>query len=115
MTLAEDLKIDDTLIAPKGSAAVAIVIQVDKTGAKGAPGGITFKADSLTAGSTVIKLHRSATREGEASPPNAAVLIPVVGPFTVFKHGKMRTSSPARGLLRSWAQTPNRAAPLALM
>jgi hypothetical protein len=48
----------------------------------------TFKADSLTAGGTVIKLHRSATREGDASPPNAAVLIPVVGPFTVFKHGK---------------------------
>jgi len=88
MTLAEDLKIGDTLIAPKGSPAVAIVIQVDKTGAGGAPGGITFKADSLTAGGTVIKLHRSATREGDASPPNAAVLIPVLGPFTVFKHGK---------------------------
>jgi type II secretory pathway pseudopilin PulG len=88
MTLAEDLKIGDTLIAPKGSPAVVIVIQVDKTGAGGAPGGITFKADSLTAGGTVIKLHRSATREGDASPPNAAVLIPVVGPFTVFKHGK---------------------------
>jgi hypothetical protein len=77
------LKIGDTLIAPKGSPAVAIVIQVDKTGAGGAPGGITFEACS-----TVIKLHRSATREGEASPPNAAVLIPVVGPFTVFKRGK---------------------------
>jgi type II secretory pathway pseudopilin PulG len=88
MTLAEDLKIGDTLIASKGSPAVAIVIQVDKTGAGGAPGGITFKADSLTAGGTVIKLHRSATREGDASPPNAAVLIPVVGPFTGFKHGK---------------------------
>ncbi len=88
MTLAEDLKIGDTLIASKGSPAVAIVIQVDKTGAGGAPGGITFKADSLTAGGTVIKLHGSATREGDASPPNAAVLIPVVGPFTVFKHGK---------------------------
>jgi hypothetical protein len=88
MTLSEDMKIGDTLIAPKGSPAVAIVIQVDKTGAGGAPGGITFKADSLTAGSTVVKLHHSATKEGEASPPNPAVLIPVVGPFTVFKHGK---------------------------
>jgi hypothetical protein len=27
-------------------------------------------------------------REGQANPPNAALLIPVVGPFTVLKHGK---------------------------
>jgi hypothetical protein len=45
-------------------------------------------AEDLKTGDTLIKLHCSATREGEASPPNAAVLIPVVGPFTVFKHGK---------------------------
>lgn len=41
MTLAEDLKIGDTLIGREGSPAVAIVIQVVKTGAGGAPGGIT--------------------------------------------------------------------------
>jgi type II secretory pathway pseudopilin PulG len=107
MTLAEDLKIGNTLIASKGSPAVAIVIQVDKTGAGGAPGEITFEADLLTADSTVVKLHHSATKEGEASPPNAAVLIPVAGPFTVFKHGKdadIKPGTPFTALVRADTQ-----------
>jgi hypothetical protein len=107
MTLADDLKIGDTLVAAKGSPAVAIVIQVDKTGAGGAPGVITFKADSLIAGSTVVKLHHSATSEGEANPPNAAVLIPVVGPFTVFKRGKdadIKPGTPFTALVRADTQ-----------
>jgi hypothetical protein len=88
MTLAEDLKVGDLVVAPKGSPAVGIAMQVDKTGAGGAPGDITFKADSFIANGTLIELCGSALREGQANPPNAAVLIPVVGPFTVFKHGK---------------------------
>lgn len=88
MTLAEDLKVGDVVVAPKGSLAVGNVMQVDKTGAGGAPGDITFKAESLLVHGTVIELCGSALREGQANPPNAALLIPVVGPFTVFKHGK---------------------------
>jgi hypothetical protein len=60
---------------------------VDKTGAGGAPGDITFQVDSLSVTGSVIKLSGFATKEGEAKPPNAAALIPVVGPFTVLKHG----------------------------
>jgi hypothetical protein len=58
----------------------------------------------------------SATREGDASPPNAAVLIPVVGPFTVFKHGK-DADNQARHAVHCASQRryPNRAAPLALI
>jgi hypothetical protein len=87
LTLSEDLTVGNVMIAPKGSAAFAMVTQVDKTGAGGGPGDITFQVDSLTANGTFIKLRGFATKEGEAKPPNAAVLIPVVGPFTIFKHG----------------------------
>ncbi|MFZ0886069.1 MAG: chitobiase/beta-hexosaminidase C-terminal domain-containing protein [Candidatus Acidiferrales bacterium] len=89
MTLAEDLKVGDVVVAPKGSLAVGNVMQVDKTGAGGAPGDITFKAESLLVHGAVIELCGSAMREGQANLPNPGLLlIPVVGPFTVFKHGK---------------------------
>lgn len=88
MALAEDLKVGNVVVAPKGSLAVGNVMQVDKTGAGGAPGDITFKAESLIVHGTVIELCGSALREGQANPPNAAVLIPVVGPFTLIRHGK---------------------------
>jgi Chitobiase/beta-hexosaminidase C-terminal domain len=87
LTLSEDLQVGNVAVAPKGTPAFALVTQVDKTGIGGGPGDITFQVDSLTVNGSIIKLRGFATREGEAKPPNAAVLIPVVGPFTVFKHG----------------------------
>jgi hypothetical protein len=87
LTLSEDLQVGNAVVAPKGAPSFALVTQVDKTGIGGGPGDITFQVDSLTVNGSVIKLRGFATREGEAKPPNAAVLIPVVGPFTVFKHG----------------------------
>ena len=47
-----------------------------------------FQADALNVNGKIIGLRGSEEREGEAKPPNAATLIPVVGPFTVLKHGK---------------------------
>jgi hypothetical protein len=87
LTLSQDLKAGNVVVAPKGLPTFALVTQVDKTGIGGGPGDITFQVDSLTVNGSTIKLRGFATREGEAKPPNAAVLIPVVGPFTVFKHG----------------------------
>ncbi len=85
--LADDLVVAGTVVAKKGSPAAGTVIQVNKTGAGGLPGEIEFEADTLDANGASVKLRGSAAREGAAKPPNAAVLIPVVGPFTVFKHG----------------------------
>ena len=87
LMLSEDLQIGNVVVAPKGTPTVALVTQVDKTGIGGGPGDITFQVDSMAVNGSVIKLRGFATREGEAKPPNAAILIPVVGPFTVFKHG----------------------------
>jgi hypothetical protein len=86
MILSEDLQVGSTLIK-KGASGTATVTAVDRTGAAGAPGVISFEVDSLQADNGAIPLWGGATREGTANPPNAAVLIPVVGPFTLFKHG----------------------------
>ena len=36
---------------------------------------------------TPIRLYGEAAREGDAKPPNAAILIPVVSPLTALRHG----------------------------
>jgi len=86
MVLSEDLNIGD-FVVKKGTPATVTITQVDRTGAGGAPGTLSFEADDLHPPSGPIPLQGGATREGEAKPPNAAVLIPMVGPFTIFKHG----------------------------
>jgi hypothetical protein len=61
---------------------------VDKTGAGGAPGELHLRIDPLPTDTGLLKLHGAASLEGQAEPPNAAMLVPVVGIFTVFHHSK---------------------------
>jgi hypothetical protein len=86
LTLTEDLSVGNVVIK-KGATATATVTAVDPNGAGGAPGVLSFEVDSLQSAAGPIALQGGATKEGQAKPPNAAVLIPVVGPFTLFKHG----------------------------
>jgi Chitobiase/beta-hexosaminidase C-terminal domain len=86
MVLSEDVNIGD-FVVKKGTPATITITQVDRTGVGGAPGTLSFEADDLRPPSGPIPLQGGATREGEAKPPNAAVLIPMVGPLTIFKHG----------------------------
>jgi Tfp pilus assembly protein PilV len=88
VTLASDLMAGGTVVAKKGTLGSVTIIQVDKTSAGGLPGDLVFQADALNVNGSVIPLRGSEEREGEAKPPNATTLIPVVGPFTIFKHGK---------------------------
>jgi Chitobiase/beta-hexosaminidase C-terminal domain len=97
LTLAEDLTLDGAIIAHKGDSATVTVTQVEKTGAGGAPGEIDFQADPLYTSLGLLALRGAATLEGQANLPNAAVLIPVVGDFTLFRHGKdanIKTGTP---------------------
>jgi hypothetical protein len=87
LKLADDISVGGVLVAKKGAPAFAIVIQVDKTGAGGLPGVLSFQVQSLDLNGVTVRLAGTAAREGEPKPPNAAVLIPVAGPFFVFKHG----------------------------
>jgi hypothetical protein len=86
MTLSQDLKMGD-FVLKKGTPATVTVTQVDRSGIGGAPGSLSFEADDLHPDSGPIPLQGGATRNGEAKLPNAAILIPVVGPLTALKHG----------------------------
>lgn len=88
LTLAADIKSGDAVLAAKGAKAEAVVTEVEKTGVGGAPGDIAFQVNSLNVNGTTVKLRGGATMEGEPKPPNAAILIPVVGGLTIFRHGK---------------------------
>jgi hypothetical protein len=97
LTLADDLTLNGAIIAHKGDSATVTVTQVEKTGAGGAPGEIDFQADPLHTSLGLLNLRGAATLEGQANLPNATALIPVVGPFTLFRHGKdadIKTGTP---------------------
>jgi len=86
MELSQDLRIGDSVIK-KGTPASATITQVDRTGIGGAPGSLSFEADDLHPPSGPIALQGRATRDGEAKLPNAAILIPMIGPLTALRHG----------------------------
>ncbi len=87
-TLADDIVVDGVVRAKKGTPASGIVLQVDKTGLGGQPGDLTVRADSLDISGNSVRLRGTVYLEGEAKPPNAEVLIPVVGGAFIFKHGR---------------------------
>jgi hypothetical protein len=88
LTLTEDLMVDDVVLVKQGTPASGRIIQVDKTGLAGQPGDLTFQADSLDPNGTSVKLHGTVFLEGDAKPPNAELLIPVVGGAFLLKHGQ---------------------------
>jgi hypothetical protein len=86
-TLVEDIKTENAVIGPKGVTAEGVVTQVNKTGIGGAPGNVSFRLKTLNVNGTEVPLRGSAMLEGDAKPPNAAFLIPVVGELSVLRHG----------------------------
>src|SRR5262249_4211592 len=78
----------------KGAAASVSIIQVDKTGAGGAPGQLQFQIDPFLTDTGFLKLHGAAALEGQAQPPNAGALIPVFRDFIIFRHGKNAVINP---------------------
>lgn len=88
LTLTEDLVFNGATLAKKGASASVSIIQVDKTGPGGAPGELHFRIDPMPTAAGLLKLHGAASLEGQAEPPNRAALIPMVGAFAIFHHGK---------------------------
>jgi hypothetical protein len=85
LTLAEDLKIGDEIIAPKGSTAIVNITEAHKSSVAGIPGFISFEAESLTIDGTVIKLTGLAAKEGrEVQISPATVGLAFVVPGGVF-------------------------------
>jgi Chitobiase/beta-hexosaminidase C-terminal domain len=89
VTLAEDLKAGNVIVAKKGTPSVATVTAVDPRGRAGLPGEVFFQVDSLQAGSAVIKLHGGAAKEGQDKEKKAIGLMFIPGfPVGGFVRGK---------------------------
>jgi Chitobiase/beta-hexosaminidase C-terminal domain len=89
LTLADNLKVGDVVVAPKGTPSVANVTEVDRPGMGGLPGEVFFEVDSLQVGTTLIKLHGAAAKEGQPKYGKAIGLMFVpVAPVGLFVHGK---------------------------
>ena len=100
LTLAEDLKVVDVVVARKGSAAVATVTEVDGARAGGVPGEIAFEVNYLTVGGQQIKLGGSAFKEGADKFKTTKTLMIALAPlgpaplFALFKHGQQAEIKP---------------------
>jgi len=85
LALAEDLKIGDTVIAPKGASAIVNVTEAHKSSVAGIPGFVSFEAESLTVDGTVVKLTGLAAKEGREVQVNPATVgLAFVVPGGVF-------------------------------
>jgi hypothetical protein len=88
LKLVDDIKDGNTVLVAKGAKAQATVTEADRTGPAGLPGNVVFQVNSMNVDGKTIPLNGTATLEGDPKQPNAAVLIPVVGLFTLLRHGK---------------------------
>lgn len=88
LTLAQDLKIGDVVVAKKGTPSIATITEVDPPHVLGRPGEVIFKADYLQADGNVIKLRGSAAKEGEDEATKAAALMVIPLPVGLLVHGK---------------------------
>jgi hypothetical protein len=88
LTVDQEIKSGDEVAVPKGTQGYATVTHVNHTGPGGAPGDIALKVESMVVNGTTVELHGHDVMEGDAKPPNATALIPVVGALTIFRHGK---------------------------
>ncbi|MGH9675995.1 MAG: chitobiase/beta-hexosaminidase C-terminal domain-containing protein, partial [Candidatus Acidiferrum sp.] len=88
LTVDQEILSGDQVVVPRGTLAFATIAHVNHTGPGGAPGDIAFEVQSMTVNGTTVELWGEAVMEGQPKPPNASFLIPVVGAFTIFRHGK---------------------------
>jgi hypothetical protein len=106
LTLADDLKVGDTVIAAKGAPAIVNVTEAHKSGVAGIPGFVSFEAESLTLDGTVVKLTGSAAKEGREVQINPATVgLAFVVPGGVFLvHGNEAEIKPGSVFTASVAE-----------
>jgi hypothetical protein len=78
----------------KGTPAVGRITETDKSRVAGTPGEIIFEVESLESDGTVIKLHGSATKEGQDKYGTAAALMLPIGPWGFLEHGQEAVIKP---------------------
>jgi hypothetical protein len=66
--LADDLKVGDSIVVPRGARAVGTVSYAKKAGLMDKPGGLGFRLQYLIAGSDRVRLRGTEQREGDSLP-----------------------------------------------
>ena len=88
LTLADDLKVGDVVVAKAGDKAFGEVTKAEKSGMMGKAGELNIRLNYLKAGDTKIKLRGTKGKEGESGTTGAVVLTVLFGPIGLIKHGK---------------------------
>jgi hypothetical protein len=88
MTLADDLKIGDVVIARKGAIALGTVTNAHKSGMMGKAGELSIRLEYLKTDDQRIRLRGSKGKEGEGAVGATVALTILFGPIGLIKHGK---------------------------
>ena len=88
LTLVDDVKVGDVVVAKAGSKAIGEVTKAEKSGMMGKAGELNIRLDYLKVGDAKIKLRGTKGKEGESGTTGAVVLTVLFGPIGLIKHGK---------------------------
>jgi len=88
LTLDEDLKVGDVVVAKAGAKAVGSITHSKKAGMMGKAGELNMRLEHIKVGDSRIKLRGSKGKEGEGKEGTAVVLTVLFGPIGLIKHGK---------------------------
>jgi hypothetical protein len=88
LTLVDDLKVGNIVVAKAGDKAIGEVTKAEKLGMMGKAGDLNIRLNYLKAGDNKIKLRGTKGKEGESGTTGAVVLTVLFGPIGLIKHGK---------------------------
>jgi hypothetical protein len=88
LTLVDDLKVGDVVVARAGAHAFGEVTKASKSGMMGKAGDLSIRLDYLKVGDSKIRLRGTKGKEGESGTTGAVVLTVLFGPIGLIKHGK---------------------------
>jgi len=88
LTLVDDLKVGDVVVAKAGSHAIGEVTNSRKSGMMGKAGELNMRLEYLKVGDTKVKLRGVKGKEGESGTTGAVVMTVLFGPIGLIKHGK---------------------------
>jgi hypothetical protein len=88
MTLAEDLKVGDVVVAHKGAVALGTVTNAHKAGMLGKPGDLAIRLEYLKADDQRVHLRGTKGKEGQSETGATVALTVLFGPIGLIKHGK---------------------------
>lgn len=109
VALAQDLVVGGVVVAPKLTPVLTTVMEVDNSGAGGAPGNVKFAAHSLTlTNGETIPLAGTESKTGQIpiKKIKSLIFVPVVGMGALFIHGT-EARIPKGAMFTAYVRDPN--------